>query len=191
MCGMARRAAIFSIGIALLTVAPCVSSETHTLYRWVDETGGVHFTQGLAEVPARFRRSAVPLGAVGAPPPPSVVAPPREPPPAAVSPSPAPPALPARKPPPPGDPERNAVDDILFKARTTPEYLAAAEGYARLGLPLGAKTALQKAADAAKTSAHWKAVAKGYNLIGETKAAGEAGRKAEGLAEWERRYFGR
>jgi uncharacterized protein HemY len=83
------------------------------------------------------------------------------------------------------------VDDLLFNARTTPEYLAAAEGYARLGLPLAAKTALQKATDTAKTSAHWKEAAKGYDLIGETKAAEEARRKAEGLAAWERRYLPR
>ena len=188
---MVRRAAIFSIGIALLTVAPHASGESHTLYRWVDETGGVHFTQGLAEIPARFRRSAVPLGAVGVPPPPTVVAPeapPREPPPAAVKPV---PAVPTRPPPPQGHPERNAVDDILFRARTTPEYLAAAEGYARLGLPMQAKPAVRMAANAAKTSAHWKAVAKGYGLIGETKLEEEAGRKAEALAEQERRSLGR
>ena len=60
-------------------------------------------------------------------------------------------------------------------------------GYARLGLPLGAKTALQKAAERATTAADWKAIAGTYQQIGETKEAAEAQRTADQLAQWERR----
>jgi hypothetical protein len=168
--------------LSLLGAGPAGADSSTVLYRWIDDSGSVHFTQGLENVPNGFRGRATPLGAVTAPPPPP---PPPDPPQAPVPAVQAPPA--PKAPPPPGAPERNVVDDMLSNARTSLEYAAAAEGYAKLGLPLGAKTALDKAAQRATTAAHWSAIAKIYGLIGETKDAVEAQRKADQLAAWERR----
>lgn len=178
---------VIAILLMLFVLVPAQGSTSSTmLYRWIDDTGAVHFTQGLENVPNAFRGRATPLGDV------------EEPPPSPPSAAPAPPPVPtvqtpsaSKAPPPPGAPERNIVDDLLETAQTSLQYVAAAQGYARLRLPLGAKTALQKAAEKAATAADWNAIADCYDLIGETKLGSEARQRARRLAEWDRRFFGR
>ncbi len=41
---------------------PTAPTSTNGLYRWVDDTGQVHYSQGLNSVPEQFRSRAVPLG---------------------------------------------------------------------------------------------------------------------------------
>ena len=41
---------------------PAASPSAGGLYRWVDDTGQVHYSQGLNSVPEQFRSRAVPLG---------------------------------------------------------------------------------------------------------------------------------
>jgi clan AA aspartic protease (TIGR02281 family) len=45
--------------LVLALVAPPAGAQ---LYRWVNERGEVHMTEGLASVPEAFRRGAVPVG---------------------------------------------------------------------------------------------------------------------------------
>jgi hypothetical protein len=173
---------------------PAAASED-TLYRWVDGSGAVHFTQGLASVPEPYRRTATPLGSVGAPPPvpPPAAAPGPAPAPEPVPPPPVAPALPPVAPAPRpitpapvGSPERNRVDDLLSSARTARQYLAAADGYLRLGLPLGARTAVAKAAAVARSAEEWRLVASAWAGLGDEAAAAQARKRAEQAAEWER-----
>ena len=50
-----RRLALLTVWAALgLTAAPAWAE----MYRWTDDQGGVHYTQGLDSVPARFRSAA-------------------------------------------------------------------------------------------------------------------------------------
>jgi len=48
------RRALVAIGLALALAGPAGGE----IYRWVDESGKVHFTQDLGKVPARHRRAA-------------------------------------------------------------------------------------------------------------------------------------
>jgi hypothetical protein len=48
--------------VALTLVALAVRPAAAEVYRWVDEQGTAHFTDGLINVPERHRKSAVPLG---------------------------------------------------------------------------------------------------------------------------------
>ena len=41
---------------------PTASPSTSGLYRWMDDGGRVHYSQGLDSVPEPFRAKAVPLG---------------------------------------------------------------------------------------------------------------------------------
>lgn len=41
---------------------PAASPSTSGLYRWADDRGQVHYSQGLNSVPEQFRSRAVPLG---------------------------------------------------------------------------------------------------------------------------------
>ncbi len=41
---------------------PTAPPSTNGLYRWADDTGQVHYSQGLNSVPEQFRSRAVPLG---------------------------------------------------------------------------------------------------------------------------------
>jgi hypothetical protein len=170
----------------LLGVVPAPAADD-VLYRWVDDAGGVHFTQGRENVPALFRSGAVALGSVGAgpspPPVPGQTDRAAEPPP-----PPAPPAGPGaqRKPAPLNAPERAAVDEAYENARTTDQYLAVSQGYLGLGLPLGAKSAADSAARVARTPREWEGVANTYAAIGDAKGAGEARKKAEELLRRER-----
>ena len=41
---------------------PTASPSTSGLYRWMDDSGWVHYSQGLNSVPEPFRAKAVPLG---------------------------------------------------------------------------------------------------------------------------------
>ena len=50
-----RRLALLTVWAALGLVAAPAWAE---MYRWTDDQGGVHYTQGLDSVPARFRSAA-------------------------------------------------------------------------------------------------------------------------------------
>lgn len=39
------------------------------IYRWVDEQGSVHYSEGLASVPSQYRARAKPIGLPKSPPP--------------------------------------------------------------------------------------------------------------------------
>jgi hypothetical protein len=173
-------------GAALLLSAGAVSAEDSIIYRWVDDNGGVHFTQGRENIPPPHRSRAVPLGSVGGEqssgpaPAPAERQPEPQPPP--------PPPLPTsqRKPPPPSAPERIALDELLTKAGTADEYLVIGEAYLRLGLPLATKTCADKAALVAATSGEWARVADAYAAIGQAAASNEARNKSEQLRQQER-----
>jgi len=182
-------------GAAVLLGAGTSSAQDAMVYRWVDDEGGVHFTQGRESIPAAYRAGAVPLGSVG-----GVQSPGAEPgqaEPAAEPPAPATPPAPARPeaqrpppppppPPPPNAPERLALDELLEKARTTDQYLVIGEAYLRLGLPLAAKTCASKAAAAAVSSRDWDRVAGAYGALGDTQASSEARQRSERLRQEER-----
>jgi hypothetical protein len=58
---MIRRAVVLLVALAL--AAPASPTPAHAqLYRWVNEQGEVHFTQGLENIPERFRAGARLLG---------------------------------------------------------------------------------------------------------------------------------
>ena len=58
---MIRRAVVILVALAL--AAPAWPTPAHAqLYRWVNEQGEVHFTQGLENIPERFRAGARLLG---------------------------------------------------------------------------------------------------------------------------------
>jgi len=172
-----------AVGLVLCLALGSPRAEDGMLYRWVDESGHVHFTQGLGAVPEPHRRAAIPIGSVTAPPPPVPPAPEAKP---AIPPEPAPTVPAPPSPPPVGAPERNAVDDLLSSARTARQYIAAAEGYLRLGLPLGARTATTKAAAVARTAEDWRLVSGVWTTLGDVPAATAARQRAEALAEAER-----
>jgi len=176
------------IALAAVSVAlgvPASQAQSDIVYRWADEEGSVHFTQGLGSVPERFRSSAIPLGSVGegmAPPVAAKEAPAPPPPPT------APPS--ARrggqlKPPPPNAPERAILDEAYSNARTADQYLAVGKAYLRFGLPLAAKSATDKAALVAITSADWARVADAYDEIGQSQASSDARRKSAQLLQEE------
>lgn len=78
--------------IAVLIVLACGPAPALAqIYRWTDDQGGVHYTEGIASVPEQYRSGA---RAIATPPPP--------PPPAAAPPTPSPPVVPrALRPPSP------------------------------------------------------------------------------------------
>jgi hypothetical protein len=173
-------------GAALLLSAGAVLAEDSIVYRWVDDNGNVHLTQGRENIPTPYRLRAQPLGSVGGEPSPGPA-----PAPAESRPDPQPPPPPAppaaqRKPPPPNAPERLALDELLAKAATTDEYLVIGEAYLRLGLPLATKTCADKAALVAATSGEWARVADVYAAIGQAAASSEARNKSEQLLHQER-----
>lgn len=176
------------VGGTLLFSAGAAWAEDDTVYRWVDDQGSAHFTQGRENIPAAYRAKAVPLGSVvGEPSRPSPSQAERAPERAVLPPPPpaAPPASP-RQPPPPNAPERVALDELLEKAQTTDQYLVLGEAYLRLGLPLAAKTCANKGAAVARTSGEWARVADAYGAIGETAASGDARKRSDQLRQQER-----
>jgi hypothetical protein len=175
------------MGAALLySYGARAASANDTVYRWVDDQGGVHFTQ-REDIPAPYRGKAVPLGSAAGQPPPGATQsqPERATGPTPPPPPPPPPATP-RQPPPPTAPERVALDELLEKAQTTDQYLVIGEAYLRLGLPLAAKTCATKAAAVAKTSPEWARVADAYAAIGDAPASSEARKKSEQVQQQER-----
>jgi hypothetical protein len=63
-----RRTALAAAVAAMLGVAPGTGAEAQ-YYRWTDEHGHSHYTDGLHGVPERYRSTAVPLGLRPSPPP--------------------------------------------------------------------------------------------------------------------------
>lgn len=181
------------VGAAVLLTPATSSAQDAIVYRWVDDEGGVHFTQGRESIPAPYRAGAVPLGSVGGGESPK--AGPGEAERAAEPPAPATPPAPARPeaqrppppppPPPPNAPERLALDELLEKARTTDQYLVIGEAYLRLGLPLAAKTCTSKAAAVAVSSRDWDRVAGAYGALGDAQASSEARQRSERLRQEE------
>lgn len=180
-----RRAIVAGLaGVALACSTSAASAEDDTLYRWLDDQGSVHLTQGRENIPAPYRAKAVPIGSVTAEPPPSPAPGSGER--AAERAVPPPPPAPPRQPPPPNAPERLAVDELLEKARTTDQYLVIGEAYLRLGLPLAANTCANKAAEVAATSREWTRVADAYATLGNAAASSAARSKSEQLRQQER-----
>ena len=66
------RAAVLVVAAILLLGRPAPSEAQ--IYRWVDEQGVPHFSEGIDSVPERYRPTAVPLGLRNAPPAPSAPA---------------------------------------------------------------------------------------------------------------------
>lgn len=66
------RAAVLVVAAILLLGRPAPSEAQ--IYRWVDEQGVPHFSEGIDSVPERYRATAVPLGLRNAPATPSVPA---------------------------------------------------------------------------------------------------------------------
>jgi hypothetical protein len=66
---MKRFAVVFLLA-ALLAPMLVPGPALAQMYRWTDERGQVHYSQGLESVPSRYRASAVPIGNVTPPPPP-------------------------------------------------------------------------------------------------------------------------
>jgi hypothetical protein len=66
----AMRPALF-LGLlaAMLMVTAWPPAATAQFYRWVDEFGNVHYSEGIDSVPPRYRDGAVPLGMRNVPPP--------------------------------------------------------------------------------------------------------------------------
>jgi hypothetical protein len=64
---MRTGAVILALTLLVLPALPAAAE----IYRWVDDQGNAHFTDGLLNVPERHRRSAVPLGMRSSPPAPS------------------------------------------------------------------------------------------------------------------------
>jgi hypothetical protein len=54
--------------IAILAVTAWPRSAVAQFFRWVDEFGNVHYSEGLDSVPPRYRDGAVPLGMRNSPP---------------------------------------------------------------------------------------------------------------------------
>jgi len=165
-------AAALLAGVALLLQPPPpVQAEENTVYRWVDDGGITHLVQGLNAVPPRYRARAIPLGSMSG-----------------LEPATRAPELPEAGPKPPGpdDPERGKIDEELSRARTAAEALAAGRAYLRMGLPLAATSAANKAAGLARTAGDWERIADAYDAIGRTESSLEARRKAAELRREDR-----
>lgn len=46
---------------------PAVAADDGRMYRWQDDRGRVHYSQGLESVPEQFRATAIPLGQATSP----------------------------------------------------------------------------------------------------------------------------
>src|SRR5439155_15417178 len=64
-----RRMAFLLVAIPLVLRWPVIADAQ--IYRWVDDNGVPHFTDGIDSVPDRYRSKAVPLGRKNAPPAPA------------------------------------------------------------------------------------------------------------------------
>jgi hypothetical protein len=62
-----RRGDVLGVAAVLCLVASPVAAE---IYKWIDEGGGAHYSEGLESVPERHRARAVPLGLRNQPAPP-------------------------------------------------------------------------------------------------------------------------
>lgn len=65
-----RRIRLGILALSLLGVALAPSVALAQAYRWVDEQGKVHYSEGLDSVPAKYRATARPIEFPKAPPPP-------------------------------------------------------------------------------------------------------------------------
>ena len=65
-----RRIGSGILALSLLGVALAPSVALAQAYRWVDEQGRVHYSEGLDSVPAKYRATAKPIDFPKAPPPP-------------------------------------------------------------------------------------------------------------------------
>jgi len=138
------------------TPAPAVPQRApdEPAFRWKDEHGVVHLSQGLASVPEEFRATAVPLGIISSPPP----------------------AKPLKAEPDPR--ERVALDDALRRARTAYDFLILARRYRTRGFDEQAREAVRRGAGVAVTADEWHAVAATYDTLGMPQAAQQARRRA-------------
>jgi hypothetical protein len=59
------RSLVFILIVLALTAPPALAQ----FYRWVDDAGTVHYSEGIDSVPPRYRDRAVPLGMRNVPPP--------------------------------------------------------------------------------------------------------------------------
>ncbi|MBI2153818.1 MAG: DUF4124 domain-containing protein [Candidatus Rokubacteria bacterium] len=65
-----RRIGFSLLALSLLAVALAPSVALAQAYRWVDEQGKVHYSEGLDSVPSKYRSTAKPIEFPKAPPPP-------------------------------------------------------------------------------------------------------------------------
>jgi hypothetical protein len=197
MTGLRRLLLASALLAAALTALPwpATPADDH-LYEWTDADGKLHLTQGLGNVPERYRKGAKDLGTVAATPAVSSPAPPPPPPPPAAPAvestapvAPSPPAKPApttpAKPPekvPVDAAKRRAIDNDLANARTIEDFVSAGWRYQAIGAIPGAKYAANKAAGVARTASDWNAVADLYEALDLTRESREARKKAQGLS---------
>jgi hypothetical protein len=140
---------------AAATVARTPAEEP--VYRWMDDQGVLHMSQGLGSVPEQYRGAAVPLGVLTSPPPAARRAEP--------------------------DPrQRLPLDEALRRARTTFDFLILARRYRTHGFEEQAREAVGRGAAVAATGAEWHAVAASYDALGMAQAAQQARRRAEQAA---------
>lgn len=64
------RAAVVMLALLLMATGVALPAAAQ-IYRWTDERGNAHYTEGLANVPERYRSRAAPLGLRNAPSPPT------------------------------------------------------------------------------------------------------------------------
>jgi predicted aspartyl protease len=58
MLSRSRRAAFPALLVALTAIGPWAGTAWAQMYRWADEQGGTHYSQGIDSVPERFRSKA-------------------------------------------------------------------------------------------------------------------------------------
>ena len=58
------------LALSFLAVAIAPSPALAQAYRWVDEQGKIHYSEGLDSVPSKYRATAKPIEFPKAPPPP-------------------------------------------------------------------------------------------------------------------------
>jgi hypothetical protein len=135
-------------------VAAARAAADEQVYRWTDDEGAVHLSQGLASVPPQYRHRAEPLGSLTAPP--------------------SGPTRPA-----PDAASRRAVDESLRTARTAWDFLIVARRYRSRGWDDLARQAVDRAAAVAREASEWHAIAASYDALGLAQAADAARRRAQ------------
>jgi hypothetical protein len=170
-------AAAAAVAATLALAAPAAAQ----LYRWTDEQGNVHYTQGLYSIPERHRGSArlvAPPEPPAAPPAPAPAAPaPGTPGAATPAPGAAAPGQPGATPPAPGAPAPRGeaaaspqliqqLDEELRRAVTAGDILAVGQRFLANGARDKAREAAARAAEVARTRDEWFAVAGLYRHLG-------------------------